>query len=51
MDRMQQMLAPGTSAIIAVVPEPETEEVTAGVDQADASDAGEVIVVEVALTK
>ncbi len=33
--------------IIAVVPEPLTEEVTSDLDQADATDEGEVIVVEV----
>ncbi len=34
--------------IIAVVPEPLTEEVTSEVDQADPADSGELIVVEVA---
>jgi uncharacterized membrane protein len=47
-DRMQEMLAPGTSAIIAVVPEAETQDVTSGVDAADTTDTGKVVVVEVA---
>jgi hypothetical protein len=48
MDKMQQMLAPGTSAIIAIVAEPLADDVTSGVEEADTSDTGTVIVVPVA---
>ena len=47
MAKMQQMLAPGTSAIIVVVPEPMTDDVTSELDQADATDSGDMMVVEV----
>jgi uncharacterized membrane protein len=48
MDKMQQMLTPGTSAIIAVVPETQADAVSSGVDQADTTDTGKVMVVEIA---
>lgn len=48
MDKMQEMLTPGTSAIIAVVPEPMAQDVSSDVEEADATDTGKVIVVEVA---
>jgi hypothetical protein len=48
MDQMEEMLTPGTSAIIAVVPEPLAQDVTSGVEKADATDTGKVVVVEVA---
>lgn len=47
-DKMQRMLAPETSAIIAVVPEPQTQAVTSELDQADATNSGEVVIVEMA---
>ena len=48
MGKMQDMLEPGTSAIIAVVPEPLAEDVGTGVEEADATDTGKVVVIEVA---
>ncbi|MEA2723728.1 MAG: hypothetical protein QOH59_1499 [Gemmatimonadales bacterium] len=48
MGKMQDMLAPGTSAIIAVVPEPLAQDVSSGVEKADTTDTGKVVVVEVA---
>jgi uncharacterized membrane protein len=47
MDEMQQMLTPGTSAVILVVPEPMTEAVTSGVDEADTTDTGKVVVMPI----
>jgi uncharacterized membrane protein len=47
MDEMQQMLTPGTSAVILVVPEPMTEAATSGVDAADTTDTGKVVVMPI----